>query len=170
MNEYLEHAKNLLNKANAKCEIVYGGISRNENWKEKEKRNWYDVTITTPRGKMTFTFWDSIHNTEISTMTFEEYAKKKLKYNRVEDMSYGEKVKAKNDLARLKADAVPNEYDVLACLEKYDPGTFEDFCSELGYNEDRRTAERIYIAVIKEYKDLIRIFTEEQMEELREIQ
>lgn len=170
MNEYLEQAKNLLNKANAKCEIVYGGISRNENWKEKEKRNWYDVTITTPRGKMTFTFWDSIHNTKISTMTFEEYAKKKLKYNRVEDMSYGEKVKAKNDLARLKADAVPNEYDVLACLEKYDPGTFEDFCSELGYNEDSRTAERIYIAVIKEYKDLIRIFTEEQMEELREIQ
>lgn len=170
MNEYLEQAKNLLNKANAKCEILYGGISRNENWKEKEKRNWYDVTITTPRGKMTFTFWDSIHNTEISTMTFEEYAKKKLKYNRVEDMSYGEKVKAKNDLARLKADAVPNEYDVLACLEKYDPGTFEDFCSELGYNEDSRTAERIYIAVIKEYKDLIRIFTEEQMEELREIQ
>ena len=45
MNEYLEQAKNFLNKANAKCEIVYGGISRNENWKEKEKRNWYDVTI-----------------------------------------------------------------------------------------------------------------------------
>lgn len=140
MNEYLEQAKNFLNKANAKCEIMYGGISRNENWKEKEKRNWYDVTITTPRGKMTFTFWDSIHNTEIFTMTFEEYAKKKLKYNRVEDMSYGEKVKAKNDLARLKAD------------------------------EDSRTAERIYIAVIKEYKDLTRIFTEKQMEELREIQ
>ena len=119
---------------------------------------------------MTFTFWDSIHNTEISTMTFEEYAKKKLKYNRVEDMSYGEKVKAKNDLARLKADAVPNEYDVLACLEKYDVGTFEDFCSEFGYDEDSRTAERIYIAVIKEYKDLTRIFTEEQMEKLSEIQ
>lgn len=170
MNEYLERAKNFLNKANAKCEIVYGGISRNENWKEKEKRNWYDVTITTPRGKMTFTFWDSIHNTEISTMTFEEYAKKKLKYNRVEDMSYGEKVKAKNDLVRLKVKAVPNEYDVLACLEKYDPGTFEDFCSEFGYDEDSKTAERIYIAVIKEYKDLTKIFTEEQMEELSEIQ
>lgn len=26
MNEYLEQAKNFLNKANAKCEIVYGGI------------------------------------------------------------------------------------------------------------------------------------------------
>lgn len=147
--------------------VVFHGMRTG---KRKKKRNWYDVTITTPRGKMTFTFWDSIHNTEISTMTFEEYAKKKLKYNRVEDMSYGEKVKAKNDLARLKTDAVPNEYDVLACLEKYDVGTFEDFCSELGYDEDSRTAERIYIAVIKEYKDLTRIFTEEQMEELSEIQ
>ena len=170
MSEYLEQAKSFLNKANAKCEIVYGGISRNEIWKEKEKRNWYDVTIATPRGKMTFTFWDSIHNTEISTTTFEEYAKKKLKYNRVEDMSYGEKVKAKNDLTRLKAKAVPNEYDILACLQKYDVGTFEDFCSEFGYDEDSRTAERTYIAVIKEYKDLTRIFTEEQMEELSEIQ
>lgn len=170
MDEYLEQAKSFLNKANAKCEIVCGGITRNENWEEREKRNWYDVTITTPRGKMTFTFWDSIHNTEISTMTFEEYAKKKLKYNRVENMSYGERIKAKNDLTRLKADAVPNEYDVLACLEKYDMGTFENFCSEFGYDEDSRTAERIYIAVIKEYKDLTRIFTEEQMEELREIQ
>ena len=85
-------------------------------------------------------------------------------------MSYGEKVKAKNDLARLKAKAVPNEYDVLACLETYDPGTLEDFCSEFGYDEDSKTAERIYIAVIKEYKDLTKIFTEEQMEELSEIQ
>lgn len=63
---------------------------------------------------MKFIFWDSIHNTEISTMTFEEYTKKKLKYNRIKDMPYSEKVKVKNDLARLKADAIPNEYDVLA--------------------------------------------------------
>lgn len=169
MNEYLEQAKTFLKNANAKCEIVYGGVARNQDWKEKEKRNWYDVTITTPRGSMTYMFWDSIHNTEISTMTFEGYAKKKLKYNRVEDMSYGEKVKAKNDLARLKAEAVPNEYDVLACLEKYDVGTFKEFCSELGYDEDSRTAEKFYIASIDEYKHLTRIFTEEQMEELRDI-
>lgn len=169
MDEYLKQAKDFLDGADAKCEIIYGGIARNENWKEKEKRNWYGVTITTPRGKMTFTFWDSIYDTEISAMTFEEYAKKKLKC-KVEDMSYGEKVKAKNDLTRLKAKAVPNEYDVLVCLQKYDVGTFEDFCLDFGYDEDSRTAERIYIAVIKEYKDLTRIFTEEQMEELRKIQ
>ena len=169
MNEYLEQAKNFLNKANAKCEIVYGGISRNENWKEKEKRNWYDVTITTPKGTMNFVFWDSIHNTEISMMTLEQYVEKKLR-RRLEDMSYADKKKAEVKLQKLKDEAKPNAYDVLACLQKYDVGTFEDFCSEFGYDEGSRTAERIYIAVIKEYKDLTRIFTEEQMEELCEIQ
>lgn len=169
MNEYVKQAKDFLNKANAKCEIVYGGISRNETWKETAKRNWYDVTITTSRGKMSYVFWDSINNTEISQMTLEEYVEKKLK-RRYSDFSYDEQKKAERELKKLKTEAVPSEYDVLACLEKYDVGTFEDFCSEFGYDEDSRTAERIYIAVIKEYKDLTRIFTEEQMEELIEIQ
>lgn len=169
MNEYVKQAKDFLNKANAKCEIVYGGISRNETWKETAKRNWYDVTITTSRGKMSYVFWDSINNTEISQMTLEEYVEKKLK-RRYSDFSYDEQKKAERELKKLKTEAVPSEYDVLACLEKYDVGTFEDFCSEFGYDEDSRTAERIYIAVIKEYKDLTRIFTEEQMEELSEIQ
>ena len=63
----------------------------------------------------------------------------------------------------------PTEYDILACLTKYDPGTFEEFCSDYGYDEDSRTAEKIYIAVVREYKQLERIFTTEQLEELAEI-
>ena len=169
MNEYLEQAKNFLNKANATCKIEFGGVSRNENWKEKEKRNWYDVTLTTPKGTMSFVFWDSIHNTEISMMTLEQYVEKKLRRS-FNDMSYTEKKKADAKLKELKEEAVPNVYDVLACLQKYDVGTFEDFCYEFGYDEDSRTAERIYISVVKEYKELSRIFTEEQMEELCEIQ
>lgn len=170
MCEYLSQVKSFLNKVNAKCSIVYGGIARNENWKEKEKRNWYDVTIYTPRGTMTFVFWDSIRNTEITTMTLEDYLTRKLKSGSIEDISYSERIKAEKKLKQLKKEAVPNEYDILACLQKYDVGTFENFCSEFGYDEDSRWAERIYLAVIKEYKDLTRIFTEEQMEELREIQ
>ena len=169
MNEYVKQANDFLTKANATCKIEFGGVSRNENWKEKEKRNWYDVTITTPKGTMNFVFWDSIHNTEISMMTLEQYVEKKLR-RRLEDMSYADKKKAEVQLQKLKDEAKPNAYDVLACFQKYDVGTFEDFCSEFGYDEDSRTAERIYIAVIKEYKDLTRIFTEEQMEELCEIQ
>lgn len=169
MSEYLKQATDFLAKANAKCEIEFGGVARNENWKEKEKRNWYDVTITTPKGKMSFMFWDSIHNTEITAMTLEQYVEKKLR-RRFNDMSYSEKKQAEKKLEKLKEEAVPNAYDVLACLEKYEVGTFEEFCAEFGYDDDSRTAERIYLAVVKEYKELTRIFTEEQMEELCEIQ
>ena len=68
-----------------------------------------------------------------------------------------------------KKAAVPSVYDVLACLSKCDPGTFEDFCSDFGYDDDSRTAERVYFAVQKEYTQLTRIFTPGQMEELAEI-
>lgn len=64
----------------------------------------------------------------------------------------------------------PNTYDVLACLTKYNPGTFSNFCSDFGYDEDSRTAERIYFAVQEEYNNLCRIFTAEQMEALTDIQ
>jgi len=30
----------------------------------------------------------------------------------------------------------PTLYSVLACLQKYDVGTFEDFCNEFGYDTD----------------------------------
>lgn len=67
----------------------------------------------------------------------------------------------------------PNEYDILACLEKYDVGTFNDFISEFGYNiddyRDEQRVKRIYNAVCKEYENLCRIFTPNQMKMLREI-
>jgi len=65
----------------------------------------------------------------------------------------------------------PRPYDVLACLSKYDPGSFEDFCDEFGYEYGRiKEAIDTYKAVKKEYKQLSKIYTEEQMEKLREIQ
>lgn len=63
----------------------------------------------------------------------------------------------------------PTLYDILACLQKYDVGSFEDFCSEFGYNEDSRTAERTYKAVCKEFKAVDRLFND-VIEELQEIQ
>ncbi len=64
----------------------------------------------------------------------------------------------------------PTSYDVLACLEKYDVGSFEDFCGEFGYDTDSRTAERTYKAVLKEYKMVCDLWTSDEIEELSEIQ
>lgn len=45
----------------------------------------------------------------------------------------------------------PSAYDLLACLEKYDPYTFKDFCDEFGYDSDSRRSKRTYKEVCREY-------------------
>ena len=62
----------------------------------------------------------------------------------------------------------PNMYDVLSCITKSDPETFENFCSEFSYDTDSRTAERTYKVVCKEYAATVRLF-EDIIEELYEI-
>ena len=68
----------------------------------------------------------------------------------------------------------PTEYDILACLQKYELGSFEDFVSEFGYEiedpNDRRNAKQIYKFACREYEKICRCFTDEQIEALREIQ
>lgn len=168
MTEYTRQAENFLKKANAKMKIEFVGLATNKDWKETKLRNLYNVTLTTPRGSMNFDFWDSIYNTEIRAMRLEEYAEKRYKV-RFNYLSPAKIVEAQKALKAKKAKAVPTVYSVLACLIKYDPGTFEDFCWEFGYDEDSRTAEKIYFAVQKEYTQLSKLFTAEEMEELAEI-
>ncbi len=64
----------------------------------------------------------------------------------------------------------PTAYDVLACLTKYDPSTFEDFCSEFGYDVDSRKAEKVYDAVCKEWANVQKIWSDKEIEALQEIQ
>lgn len=168
-NEYLQQAEDFLKSANAKMQINFVGLAINREWKEKETRALYEVTITTPRGSYSFDFWDSIYNTKIKAMDYKAYALKR--YGRTfEGLNYGEQQTVCRELKAKKAAASPLSYNVLACLTKYEPGTFSNFCSDFGYDEDSRTAERIYFAVQKEYNNLCRIFTAEQMEELADIQ
>lgn len=61
------------------------------------------------------------------------------------------------------------QYDVLACLTKCDPGTFENFCSEYGYDSDSRKALKTYKAVRNEWQNLCKLFTESELEQLQEI-
>lgn len=63
----------------------------------------------------------------------------------------------------------PSSYDILTCLTKYDPGTFEDFCGEFGYDTDSRKAEKTYNLVIAEWMEISDLFNEEEMDLLREI-
>ena len=68
----------------------------------------------------------------------------------------------------------PTMYDVLSCIQKYDVGSFADFCAEFGYNDLEWTSKRTYNAVCREYNAMLRLFPEAEdsqvWEELREIQ
>jgi hypothetical protein len=61
--------------------------------------------------------------------------------------------------------AEPTAYDVLACLTKYEVGTFKDFCAEFGYERfndyDCKTnmeSYKTYKAVKSEYKKVCEMF------------
>jgi hypothetical protein len=63
----------------------------------------------------------------------------------------------------------PTAYEVLSCLQKYDVGTFDDFCSDFGYDTDSRKAYKTYKAVLREWKNVELLFTTEQLEMLQAI-
>lgn len=74
----------------------------------------------------------------------------------------------------------PTCYDILACLTKYDPGDYEDFCSEFGYETETENefgrltrnpnAYKIWKACCHEWEGVKRVFGEDEiLEELREI-
>jgi hypothetical protein len=73
----------------------------------------------------------------------------------------------------------PTIYDVLSCLQKYDVGTFENFCDEFGYSDFKlpngtkvdvsKQAKIIYKAVCKEYENVQKLFSD-CLDELQEIQ
>lgn len=74
-----------------------------------------------------------------------------------------------------KKNEEPTEYDILACLNGYDVGTFDEFCNEYGYfpitdSKSYKEAQETYKACKREYEGLKRILTPEQIDELQAIE
>lgn len=66
-------------------------------------------------------------------MSLSEYLKKYKRINNINDISYNKQQKYNKELTKLKKESQPTYYNVLACLEKYDIGTLDDFMFEFGY-------------------------------------
>ena len=66
----------------------------------------------------------------------------------------------------------PSAYDILACLQKYDAGSLDDFADEFGYSgSGMKISEivKLHFNVCEEYKKVLRLWGD-KMEELEEIQ
>lgn len=169
MTDYKAQAKQFLTDCNSTMEINLVGKEVPAHWRDETKpHNKYQFTISTPKGKYTSYFWDSLYNTEVSEMTADNLACKRRGIH-YDGLTMYERAKILKELKSLKAKAKPTEYDILACVEKYGYDSFSDFCAEFGYSTDSISARETFLACGDEYAGLRRIFTEEQMEKLREI-
>lgn len=63
----------------------------------------------------------------------------------------------------------PTEYDIFYCLEKYEVYDFCEWCEEYGYNTDSRRDERLWRLCRRQWASVQRVFIDEQIAELREM-
>jgi hypothetical protein len=73
------------------------------------------------------------------------------------------KIKFGQSIVNTEKGLEPTAYDILCCLQKYDAGSFENFCGDFGYNSDSisdsRKARKTYNAVRKEYEGLAKMYS-----------
>lgn len=143
---------------------------------DKETRDIYKITLERGSRKYSFNFGQSLNDSGF----YYTKGKQKIELERkLLNLRAGEVIRfiKKHDwdfLNNGKSDkihwpVVPSEYDVLACITKHDPGTFENFCSEFGYETDSKKAEKTYKAVLDEYKNVAMLYSDDEIEELAEI-
>ena len=160
MTDYQKQAEDFLAKHNATMTAVKlftGPYSDDDN----DVRDVYQITLTREGKKpYIFKFGQSIAHSEASINAETD----KIKFK-----SFHLSPKAIAEIKVLKAKLIPTAYDVLACLQKHDVGTFEDFCCDFGYDIDSRKALKTYLAVQDEAANVQRLFGD-CIDELEEIQ
>ena len=146
INEYEKQALDFLEKTNTTFKVEY---LRNDLYfpGDKDKRDIYKITLSRGSRSCSFEFGQSISNSG-------KYERSWL-----------------NGLSKrtIKKAIKPNSYDVLTCIQKSDIGSFENFCSEFGYDTDSKKAEKTYLAVCDEYKNLCTLYSDAELELMAEI-
>ncbi len=135
---------------------------------DKETRDIYNITLSNSR-VYSFLFGNSIASSGeykiLDNLLIKKFGKTTISAIEHSKLNPHDK----RECILNKEFKTPSAYDVLSCLTKYDPGTLEDFCSEYGYDADSKKAEKIYLSVREEFINVRQIFTEKQLELLREI-
>jgi len=149
---------------------------------DTDTRDIYSVTLKRGNRKFTFDFGQSIKNS--GQINLVEHLRNKMitqplikKYgsNYAFDLTAKKEIlfstSLKNEDLKINPNySAPTAYDVLTCLTKSDPGTFENFCDDFGYDTDSRSAEKTYKAVVNEWQNIQALFTDAEIEQLQEIQ
>lgn len=149
MTDYQKQAADFMDKTGTKMDLKFiGNFPYFDD--DKESRDVYQVTLTRGTKSYSFRFGQCLANSG----------------DKVKRNPHG-KTMYDHELINRKR-IMPTAYDILACVQKYDVGTFSDFCSEYGYDTDSRKAEKTYFAVQEEFKNINNLF-HDVMDELSEI-
>jgi len=140
---------------------------------DTEKRDIYKITLKRGSRKYTFKFGQSVfHSGKYighKNLCLNKLGKYLFTEEEVKKMPSFYKSPAHHDIKLNKNFEEPKLYNVITCLQKYDIGTFEDFCGEFGYDEDSLKAERTYNAVRDEYQNICALFSDDELEVLNSI-
>lgn len=175
VSEYVQQGLDFLKKYEIEMnvEFLYNGKHFKD---DKELRDVYQITLTR-KGKKPFSvkFGQSIAKSGFYYTKGVQKIEIDRKYLGSKNLSAIIRRMDWDFLNNGKSDKIhrpeePTAYDLLTCITKYDPETFEDFCSKFGYDTDSRKAEKIYNAVREEWFQVLTFFTSEEIEELHEIQ
>lgn len=110
------------------------------------------------RGHLTIDYWDSYKDAETRALGTPDY--------RNGHTSFKFAVKGKKTIGK---SPTPSAYDMLSVIEKNEPGTFEDWCGDMGMDTDSRRALSIWESCVKQYREVRRFFTAEELAEVQEI-
>jgi hypothetical protein len=189
INEYEKQANDFLNKTNTKILVEYLGTYNRNDFGVRDN---YKITLTRGERAYSFEFSNSLNNSgKFHIIEFQDILaishKRPSSFHNdpniyiIRDKKVSTTVGHNRSISQLllndkvfirenKDFREPNAYDVLTCLEKYGHDDFADFCANCGYDEDSIKANKLYEAVKEEYLNMQKLFNDDELEQLREIQ
>lgn len=176
ISKYEQQANDFLAKTGVIIDVVF--LKHDKHFvDDKETRDIYEVTIKRDSRSYKFNFGQSIHCSGeyvvlenlrnkiwIERNTNGKWAFTKEEYKKIHNYSNSKEI-IKNDNFK-----IPSAYSILSCLQKYEIGTFKNFCDDFGYDTDSIKASKVYEAVTKEYLEIKTLFNDKELEEMAEIQ
>ena len=175
LSEYDLQAQKFVNDTQIRISKHYTGHRTHFN-NDKEQRAAYSITIEREdKPAMAFFFGQSIANSYRIRSSYPH--KNTLLADSQDDLVrhdvsiVAQKGGGKLNKGQLleQARITPTDYDILTCITKSDPGLFDDFCDDFGYDNDSIKAQKTYFAVQQEWNQVRALFNETELEQLAEI-
>ena len=186
MNEYEQQALDFLIKTGTNLDVEFRYTGPVEWDTDGYHHDHYRVTLKRNGREFGFDFTDSRYNSVMRKVASElsPYGTHRLPADLFRTLHRVDPTTARmldapgraKEIATFKQkwrNHQPTAYDVLAGLDAHECGSFDDFCADFGYNElpmsEYPRVMGVYAEVQRQSQELHRMFSEEELDMLREI-